>query len=249
MRQKAARLRRVLWVAALGLTLRIFGAAQADVPPPEPRGGFGRYQKLLDAAEADDVATVKLLLGQRTGATVCWHESFEPVLYRAARFGSMRVLEYLLSARPELAKFACTETRWASSAFHAVLESDPAQGTPKTPLTREQRLRIVRLLIKAGAPLDFRDSQGVTPLHIAARRGDLELVKMFLDAGANVSIQVSGIMHHVHPRLDKNGKSLDPEGKTALELAEEHGHAAVAAEIRKRPPGRPTPAASEIPNF
>jgi ankyrin repeat protein len=47
-------------------------------------------------------------------------------------------------------------------------------------------LDLVRLLHKHGAKLDERDSQGMTPLFLASRRGKLEVVRYLLAKGASV---------------------------------------------------------------
>jgi hypothetical protein len=47
--------------------------------------------------------------------------------------------------------------------------------------------RIVRLLIAHGADINTIDSDGDTPLHLAANQGSLEIVKSLLNAGADVN--------------------------------------------------------------
>ena len=47
----------------------------------------------------------------------------------------------------------------------------------------------VRLMLERGTPVDFIDNGrfNATPLQVAARSGRLEVVKLLLDAGANVN--------------------------------------------------------------
>lgn len=48
-------------------------------------------------------------------------------------------------------------------------------------------LRIVQLLVEAGAPLEFRDWRDLTPLQAAAERGNDQIVKLLLALGADVN--------------------------------------------------------------
>ncbi len=77
------------------------------------------------------------------------------------------------------------------------LMCDGSGSVPRRPLTilcdslygyrgpEENRVRGVRMLIEAGASLNV-DSLGFVPLQLAAARGNLELVQMLLEAGADV---------------------------------------------------------------
>ena len=69
---------------------------------------------------------------------------------------------------------------------------------------------IVRALVGRGADVNAVAATGVTPLHVAASRGNEELVRFLLASGA------------------KPGVKLD-DGKTPADLAVERGHPAVAA--------------------
>lgn len=73
-------------------------------------------------------------------------------------------------------------------------------------------LRVTELLLKAGAEPDAPQRGGWTALHGAARRGDADLIGLLLDHGA-----------------DRGLRSDD--GRTALDLAREHGHREVALRL------------------
>lgn len=76
-----------------------------------------------------------------------------------------------------------------------------------------RHLEVCRVLIGAGADVNATQHGGYTPLHQAAQHGDVEMTELFLSAGAD-------------PRM-----SL-PNGRTAADVAEEAGHADVAARAR-----------------
>ena len=63
---------------------------------------------------------------------------------------------------------------------------------------------------------EVEPSSNMTPLHLAARRGAVDVVRMLLAAGADASLQTKS-------------------GQTALELAEANGKAEAAAALRAAP--------------
>ena len=85
-----------------------------------------------------------------------------------------------------------------------------ARGEP----TNDYFAKIVRLLLKAGANPNLAEGEDVTALTLAAERGNLEIVVLLLDAGA-----------------DKDHRTF--EG-TALDLAVKNNHSQVAALLQKR---------------
>ena len=71
----------------------------------------------------------------------------------------------------------------------------------------------VGLLLERGADVNARQESGFTPLHGAAGRGDPEMIKLLLNAHADRSLRTD-------------------DGKTPADVAIEHGHAALAEQLR-----------------
>jgi uncharacterized protein len=98
----------------------------------------------------------------------------------------------LLAAHPDLANARDAEGNLAINAAAAGPRAD-------------RRPEIIRLLIARGCPVDGRGSpKGHTPLHEAAFNGDLPLVRLLLDSGADRSLRTG-------------------DGQTAKEIAAQHG--------------------------
>ncbi|KAK6168765.1 hypothetical protein SNE40_019947 [Patella caerulea] len=57
--------------------------------------------------------------------------------------------------------------------------------TIATTLPQDKCREIIMSLVSGGAHLDFRNKQGVTPMHCAAIHGNLEAIKALLDLGAS----------------------------------------------------------------
>jgi ankyrin repeat protein len=76
---------------------------------------------------------------------------------------------------------------------------------------------IIALLLDHGADVNARQAGGWTPLHAAAVFGDLPLVEMLMNRGA--------------------ADRANDQGKTALDLAVEKGHAQVADRLRRERTG------------
>jgi ankyrin repeat protein len=67
----------------------------------------------------------------------------------------------------------------------AILWSAAAWGSEIHQAAQSCRANVLTLLINNGAPLNERDAEGNTALHLAIRAGKPECVKLLLDAGAD----------------------------------------------------------------
>jgi ankyrin repeat protein len=173
----------------------------ADVDRRDKRGA----RPLDSAAEHGDLGIVRLLV--EAGATPDPREDDPEVrrpLVIAADRGSVDIALYLLEngANPDPGT-----DRWGAPLLHAAKHDDirlaerligmGASIAPRDRLSRETPLHraaawstpdMVRLLIRAGAPLDARDWDGETPLFQAAGIGRHEIVAILIEAGAAIDI-------------------------------------------------------------
>ena len=126
------------------------------------------------------------LVGQRS------HDGWPP-LHLAAFFGHGETAEALLDAGADVR--AVAQNSEGNLAINAAAAGPPADRRPE----------IVRLLIARGAVVDGRGSpDGHTPLHEAAFNGDLPLIRVLLEHGADRSARTG-------------------EGETALDIAVKQG--------------------------
>lgn len=87
--------------------------------------------------------------------------------------------------------------QWADPAAYT-----DAQGHAIIAAAKQHNPQVLKLLVEAGAPLNVRDRDGKTPLHVAVTRGNVDHVQTLVQKGAIVTIPCH-------------------EGRTALERAEE----------------------------
>jgi ankyrin repeat protein len=125
----------------------------------------------------------------------------------AAKFGHREMLEKLMNASPTEVRLvnAC----WLSDAdlVEKVLAADPdAPGKimdwdqrAMCDAARENDLRAVELMLKAGLPRDARGQHGATALHWAAWRGNVKIVELLLRAGLASELETHDRDHQATP--------------------------------------------------
>lgn len=171
------------WSLAVGallgcLPIRAWSDA---LPTYRPKGAAVRHVALLSACEAGDLEAVRNLL--KRGADPAWvaPDGYDfrpagPAVLLAAFRGQAAIVELFLEQRPELLKtHGCT---LLDSALEGL-----AAAADRT--TRARHLQIIKLLIDRKVDVSRPDLGGYTPLMAAARTGQLEAVRMLLDAGAS----------------------------------------------------------------
>lgn len=129
------------------------------------------WTALMFAAARGEPGSLKALVesGADINATNKWRQT---ALMAAARVGSIEKAQLLLDAGA-LANLTDIEGNTALSIA----------------ASNEIDAQVLAVLLKAGAPVDMPDRDGVTPLMKAAERGDAEQVKVLLAGGASTSLR------------------------------------------------------------
>ena len=85
------------------------------------------------------------------------------------------------------------------------------------------QVKVVRVLLDAGARVDIPDTFGVTALMRASKKGHRDVVRTLLQAGADVSLRAN---------TDSEGLTIQGnEGFTSLMLAAKYGHADITRDL------------------
>jgi ankyrin repeat protein len=156
-------------------------------------------------------------------------------LFMACALGDLETAERFLRADPSLANargahgIHVLNHSGSTAVAGRLLEhgADPNRPvyqpwgwTPLHEAACRGRRGLLETLAAAGGRLDAAPN-GLTPLHPAARMGHREVVEWLVERGVDLAITARG--------------AAGPwRGKTALMLAEENGHAEIAAFLRRR---------------
>ena len=132
---------------------------------------------LMAASNNGHVKVVEILVSSGASVDYFGNQFGESALHLAARGGHKKIAELLLDNGANV-------NGWCGQ----------CNGTQLTPLViaiTEQHYDVAGLLVSRGANLEvkaFRREAGWTALHFAVRHhGDLELIKLLVDKGANVN--------------------------------------------------------------
>ena len=106
---------------------------------------------------------------------------------------------------------------WMTQFFDPPLEKHQSSVLSRDIVSRLEKsiLLVARWLLRAEVPVNIQDRGGLTPLHIASIGGELSLVQLLLESGADTSI-------------------TNDDGRTALHYAVIYGHAEIAALLVQR---------------
>jgi ankyrin repeat protein len=136
--------------------------------------------------------------------------------------------------------------RDANTPLHRAVRGHPGRGHS------EAHYMIVVALIRAGADVNPQNSDGESPLHIAASYGLAQVVELLIGNGAEIDVGVGhGLQDEESSEADDEDDYREPpinSGQTPLHLAAMRGHEEVVrilldhgAEINARDDGDNTP--------
>lgn len=132
------------------------------------------------------------LIGSENGGTIYqwqlgWYVSAHQV---ARKFEHDQVFDLLWERSPDDVRLVTACWFEDSATADSLMAKSPVFGpVEKRQLAhaaREDNLEAVRLMLKAGLPVDSKSQHGATALHWAAWHGRIEMIEMLLAAGADV---------------------------------------------------------------
>lgn len=148
-------------------TIRAIAAAGADLGALDD----DRYDAVTIAAVADDEETLRVLLALGASAKLVTSRYDGTALIAAAHLGHDGVVRQLIAAGAPLDHV--NNLHWTAAIEAVVL----GNGGPRHQAS-------LKALIDAGANLNLKDRQGMTPLQLAQARGYRDMVAMLQKAGA-----------------------------------------------------------------
>jgi ankyrin repeat protein len=163
-----------------------------SVAEQEPAPASAASEALIEAANIGDKDEVVRLLAQGVGSEVTDWAGWTPISWAALRLQN-DIIRVLVSAGAKV---------------DVIARSGKNSGTPLMLAARRKNgAATVALLLELGAKVEGTDQYGRTALMMAARQGEVENMRLLLDAGA-----------------DPNTVADLPRGNTALKLARRGGH-------------------------
>ena len=150
------------------------------------------------AATVGDFRRVQELVDENPASVHTYSADGFPPLGLAAYMGHADIVEYLISQGADVNQVG----------------KNPGKFTALTGAAAQSHYRVAKILVEAGADVNYRYGGGFTPVLEAAQNGDLEILDLLVSHGGEVTAETE-------------------QGKTAVSLALEKGHTEAAEWLRK----------------
>lgn len=141
-------------------------------------------QYLCDAAYEGDIETVQGLLHRGVSPNVRDRDGETPLLL-AATMCHAQVIDALIEAGADVNARNPVGTTVLARVIMTI--GDPMQMAAKENLSEENRRNIVEALLKAGANPNAVGVNAFTPLHDAAYKNLVSILKLLVESGANLN--------------------------------------------------------------
>src|SRR4029453_14330762 len=194
--------------------------------------------RLVEAAKARNSAAAVALLQKRIDPNIAEPDG-TTALHWAVRFDEVALVERLIKAgaKPDIAnRYGVTPIALAcESGSAAVVEqllkagvspnaTGPLGETALHTCAHTGKADAAKALLARGAKVDAGDSwRGQTPLMWAAAQGHAAMVRVLVEAGADVNARSTVVTWERQPPAEPPDKGLPPGGFTALLLAARAG--------------------------
>lgn len=160
--------------------------AKADVNQRNrQRSGVAALSWALSAGHRD---AFRVLLDHGANA-----ESINEAFVIAAETGQLEVLRILRDRGADVKKVGSLALIDTTGGLHTGAR---VRHSKTVEVTEEARNEVVKYLLDLGADVNARDHQGFTPLHWAATRGYVSLVRTLLDRGADIDARCPCSYYH-----------------------------------------------------
>lgn len=171
-----------------------------------------RFQSLFEAIIRDDRERAKALLKQEPAlATIRAQEArYEKNLTHWIYAGDTMLHVAAAGYRVEIARLLLTtganvrsaENHRSSQPLHYAADGHLESAS----WNASRQVRLIELLLKAGADLQARDKNGATPLHRAVRTRCAAAVQFLLDAGADATLRNKSGSTAFHLAVQNTGR-------------------------------------------
>lgn len=148
---------------------------------------------LFQAAEIGDHQLVDKLLNEQPVLVNKENENGLTLLGIAAHYGQIEVVKTLVSHGAEI-----------NAVSHSNISFIPQNTALHASIAGAKSIETIEYLLVNGADCNIKDSEGHTPLHIAAFEGNISIAKLLIENGAKI--------YKSH------------NGKTPIHIAEERSH-------------------------